>query len=222
MTAISPSVSEIADAENFDAQKSDVIDELLGVTPGSALDELRALRPVTRENAQASYNALFAPAHPGTVTAVERFAIAAFVAGLHATSVAQQYYAEQLNGAVAAPEAQASGASRTLPQLIATEVTAGRTTGPYGEFPAGPLTAENTEGLHYRVAPERRDDLGIRLSAALEHAHLLVFRPREASPEALQALLEAGWSTSDIVTLSQLVAFLTFQIRVVAGLELLA
>lgn len=217
MTAISPPVSENSDVEQFD-----VIDELLGVTRGSALDELRALRPVTRENAQASYNALFAPAHPGTVTAVERFAVAAFVTGLHATSTAQQYYAGQLSDAVSAAAAQSNGATRALPQLIATEVTAGRTNGPYGSYPAGPLTAENTEGLHYRVAPERRDDLGIRLSAALEHAHLLVFRPREASPEALQALLDAGWSTSDIVTLSQLVAFLTFQIRVVAGLELLA
>ena len=39
---------------------------------------------------------------------------------------------------------------------------------------------------------------------------------------ALQALLDAGWSTTDIVTLSQLVAFLSFQIRVVAGLRVLA
>ena len=38
----------------------------------------------------------------------------------------------------------------------------------------------------------------------------------------LQALLDAGWSTPEIVTLSQLVAFLTFQIRVAAGLRTLA
>lgn len=200
----------------------DVIDELLGVTPGSALDELRSRRPVTRANAQASYDALFAPEHPGTVTAVERFAIAAFVTGLHAPSSAQQYYAEQLSSAVSAPVAASSGVTRSLPQAIATEITAGRTTGPYGHYPAGPLSVENSDGLHYRVAPERRDVLGSRLAAALEHAHLLVFRPRESSPEALQTLLDAGWSTSDIVTVSQLVAFLTFQIRVVAGLELLA
>jgi uncharacterized protein YciW len=51
---------------------------------------------------------------------------------------------------------------------------------------------------------------------------LLVFRPRDASPAALQSLLDAGWSTTGIVTLSQLVAFLSFQIRVVAGLRALA
>jgi len=35
-------------------------------------------------------------------------------------------------------------------------------------------------------------------------------------------LHNAGWSTNDIVTLSQLVAFLAFQIRAVAGLRALA
>jgi uncharacterized protein YciW len=35
-------------------------------------------------------------------------------------------------------------------------------------------------------------------------------------------MLDAGWTTDAVVTLSQLVAFLSFQIRVVAGLEVLA
>ena len=64
--------------------------------------------------------------------------------------------------------------------------------------------------------------LGARLSAALDHMHLLVFHPRDAAPAALQVLLDAGWSTTDIVTLSQIAAFLSFQIRVVAGLRVLA
>ena len=63
---------------------------------------------------------------------------------------------------------------------------------------------------------------GARLSAALMHAHLLVFHPRDAGAQDLQALLDAGWSPTDIVTLSQLVAFLAFQVRVVAGLQVLA
>ena len=64
--------------------------------------------------------------------------------------------------------------------------------------------------------------LGRRLAAAFDHTHLLVFHPRDAAPTALQALLDAGWSTTGIVTLSQIVAFLSFQIRVVAGLRALA
>ena len=73
----------------------------------------------------------------------------------------------------------------------------------------------------YRVATDRKPVLGARLAAALEHAHLLVFRPRDAAPAAMQALLDAGWSTTAIVTLSQLVAFLSFQVRSVVGLRTL-
>ena len=63
-----------------------------------------------------------------------------------------------------------------------------------------------------------RQALGTRLAAAFEHTHMLVFHPRDAAAPALQALLDAGWSTTDIVTVSQLVSFLAYQIRVVAGL----
>jgi CMD domain protein len=61
--------------------------------------------------------------------------------------------------------------------------------------------------------------LGARLTAALEHAHRLVFHPRDAAPAWLQALLDAGWTTTEIVTLSQIISFLAFQIRLVHGLR---
>ena len=98
---------------------------------------------------------------------------------------------------------------------------AAETSGPYGAYPAGPLSVEDKAGLIYRVSAEGKPVLGARLAAALEHAHLLVFRPRDAAPADMQALLDAGWSTTAIVTLSQLVAFLSFQVRVVAGLRTL-
>jgi uncharacterized protein YciW len=37
----------------------------------------------------------------------------------------------------------------------------------------------------------------------------------------MKALLAAGWSNTGIVTFSQLVAFLSFQVRVVTGLRVL-
>ena len=47
-----------------------------------------------------------------------------------------------------------------------------------------------------------------------------VYRQRDADQGyPLQALLNAGWSPTEVVTLSQLVSFLSFQIRVVAGLK---
>ena len=192
-------------------KSNDVIDQLVGVIPGSALDIVRDGRPTARDNAQKSYEALFAPADPGTVLLEERFAVAYFVAALHKDEAIAAFYREQLghhdrNGLIGA---------------ISAEIRRGETVGPYGHYPAGPLSAEDKPGLEYQPDPANREVLG-RLGAALAHAHFLVFRPRDASPDKLQKLLDAGWSTTDIVTLSQLVAFLAFQIRVVIGLRALA
>jgi CMD domain protein len=192
---------------------ADVIDTLVGITPGSPLDAIRARRPQARAHAQATYRALFAPADPGSVTVQERFAVGEFVAGLHGATATATCYAEGL--------AQ-SGASAALTEAVDAAIAEARTSGPYGRYPAGPLSREDTAGASYRVAAAGRRTLGPRLTAAFEHAHMLVFHPRDAAPAALQALLDAGWSTTDIVTLSQIVAFLSFQIRVVTGLRILA
>ena len=189
----------------------DIIDRLVGIVPGARLDTVRRNRVQARDNAQASYDALFSPATPGTVLIEERFAVAYFVAGLHRNEGVAAFYREALG------HHDRAG----LLGAISAEIRRGETTGPYGTYPSGPLTAEDTPGLLYAPDPTNRAVLG-RLEAALVHAHLLVFRPRDASSAALQALLNAGWSTDDIVTLSQLVAFLSFQIRVVTGLRALA
>lgn len=191
------------------AEPKDIIDHLAGIAPGSSLDAIRARRLQARENAQKSYLSLFAPADFGDVAAYERYAVAAFVAGVHEEPPVAAFYLAKL-------------ADR--PELVAAlnaEFERGKTKGPYGAFPAGPLSVEDATGLIYRVVTDRKPALGRRLAAALEHAHLLVFRPRDAAPAAMQALLDAGWSTNAIVTLSQLVAFLSFQVRSVVGLRTL-
>ena len=191
----------------------DVIDALVGITPGSPLDAIRARRPEARAHAQATYRALFGPETPGNVTAQERFAVGGFVAGLHgATAIAASYAARLAE----------SGASAALKEAVDAAIKEAKTHGPYGSYPAGPLSREDTAGPVYRVGAATRRALGPRLAAAFEHVHLLVFHPRDAAPASLQALLDAGWSTTDIVTLSQIVAFLSFQIRVVIGLRTLA
>jgi CMD domain protein len=192
---------------------TDVIDTLAGIEPGSALDAIRHRRPDARDQAQASYRALFAPAIPGGIAKTERFAVAAFVSGLHGGAETASFYAAGL---------AACGASPELRRAIDTAIAAAKGQGPYGSYPAGPLSREDTIGSIYRVAPEIRGALGSRLAAAFDHMHALVFHPRDAAPAALQALLDAGWSATDIVTLSQIAAFLSFQIRVVAGLRALS
>lgn len=192
---------------------ADVIDTLSGIAPGSPLDAARDRRTVARQQAQASYLSLFEPQSPGGVSLPERHAVAAFVAGLHGQPQAEAFYGAGLTDA---------GGTAALEAAIALAVAAGRTQGPYGAFPKGPLSAEDTAGPLYRVGADLRAALGPRLAAAFEHTHMLVFHPRDADARSLQALLDAGWSTTDIVTLSQLVAFLSFQIRVVSGLRVLA
>jgi CMD domain protein len=197
----------------------DVIDSLTGIASGDHLDRIRLGREQARTHAQQSYLSLFAPTSPvvGDFDIADRFALAAFVAGLHGhEGVAPgvvRFYAAQLAG---------QGARAGVADAIAAEVARGAAQGPYGSYPAGPLSAEDTAGPSYAVGDAHRELLGERLSAALAHAHLLVFHPRDASPAALQALLDAGWSSTGIVTLSQLVAFVAFQIRVVTGLQALA
>ncbi len=196
---------------------ADVIDHLVGIAPGSALDRVRRQRAEARTQAQQSFGALFEPAEPvpGNVPLRERLAIAAFVAGLHGEPRTAAFYAD----ALAAEEVE-------LASDIAAEVARGRAQslqgGPYGRYPAGPLSREDAPGPAYAVDAVHAGLIGARLAAALAHAHLLVYHPRDASGDALQALARAGWSETDTVVLSQLVAFLSFQIRVVAGLRVLA
>jgi CMD domain protein len=191
----------------------DIIDTLAGIEPGSALDAIRARRLQARDNAQKSYLSLFEPIDASDFSLVERAAVAAFVTGLHGESPVAAFYRDKL-------AANADGAR--LIEAIDAEIAGGKTSGPYGSYPAGPLSIENTAGLIYRVSAERKAALGPRLAAALEHAHLLVFRPRDAASADMKALLDAGWSATGIVTFSQLVAFLSFQLRVVGGLRTLA
>ncbi|QAY59472.1 CMD domain protein [Microbacterium protaetiae] len=190
---------------------TDLIDTLVGIDVGSPLDALRAKRPVARSDAQTTYDALITdPGDLARASAVERAAIAFWVAAL---SRAEQLAANYRGLLADLDPAVATSIDDALPDAT--------TTGPYGTYPAGPLSAEDEAGLHFTASPALRDAVGTRLAAALEHAHLLTFRPRDASPDALQALLEAGWSTDGIVTVSQLVAFIHFQLRVITGLTVL-
>lgn len=183
----------------------DVIDELLAILPGDRLDTVRRARTQARDNAQAGYEALFEPVDAAEVSLVERHLVAQVVAGLSGEPLLTDFYRA---GAV---ERGAAAEAAVVDAVIA---DAAGTSGPYGRYTEPGLAGEDTDGP--RLAPI--DGVGPRLGAAVAHAHLLVFRPREASREALQQLLDAGWSTTGVVTLSQLIAFVSFQLRLIQGL----
>jgi CMD domain protein len=188
---------------------ADVIDQLLEVQEGDPLFTLRQQRPEAKTNAQTSFDALFNSDELDQASRLERLAVAYWTVALSQSPVAP-FYRDLL-----------AADDRTTLELLESALPAAVTTGPYGDYPAGPLTVENVDGLHWAPDAALATSIGPRLAAALTHAHLLVYRPRDSSAEALQALLDAGWSTTGIVTLSQLVAFLSFQLRVVAGLTAL-
>ncbi|MGV8897486.1 MAG: CMD domain protein [Rhodoglobus sp.] len=195
------------------ALPSDVIDTLVGIEAGDGLDLIRSNRPEARTHAQGSFEALFAPRDAAAMSLSERFAIAAFIAALHDVPSAVGFY----GGLLTSSDLGGSSAF----DVILAEAAYAKGYGPYGAF-RGELAVETVIGPEYAV-----DDLagvyvlGERLSAGIEFAHFLIFHPRDASRTRLQTLLDAGWDADGIVTLSQLIAFLSFQIRVVAGLTAL-
>ena len=62
--------------------------------------------------------------------------------------------------------------------------------------------------------------LTAREVALLRHADILANTPGKATPDDIAALKAAGFSPRDIVTISQLIAFVSFQARLLVGLRL--
>jgi uncharacterized protein YciW len=60
-----------------------------------------------------------------------------------------------------------------------------------------------------------------RQDAMARHVDLLTLAPRRATRGDIEALKAAGISEPDIVRLSELAAFVNYQLRVIAGLKLL-
>lgn len=190
---------------------TDVIDLLAGLSTDGPLDAVRHRRTQARDNAQRSFAALLEPADDRGFTLAERYAVATFVAALHDDDAAVQFYGDLL-----ADEDDAVRAA------VLTAAAAGRSTGPVGVYREPGLADESIPTQAYGVPDAIAPALGERLTAALEHTHLLVFRPRESSADALRRLVAAGWDADQIVSLSQLVSFLAFQLRAVAGLRVVS
>jgi CMD domain protein len=188
----------------------DIVDRIVGVTP--ELDALRRRRPVTRDQLQASFDALFQPVSVEHVSQAERELVAAFATRLAGdTDPVGTFYADR----ALAIDPRRAGA-------VLAEAARSEAAGPFGAYTEAGLQAESTDGERYTPSAAVVAELGDRLAAALAHTHLLVLRPREASGADIQRLLDAGWSADGIVTLSQLVSFLAFQQRVITGLRALS
>lgn len=182
---------------------ADIINQLAGASP--ELVQLRARRPDALANAQLSFQALLEPEEPGTFSYAQRYAVAAFLSGIYQAKSAGEFYGDLL----------ADEATETLQGAVQAAIEHGTTSGPY----AAPADISG-EGAGFITFGEIVG-LDERLAAAFDFAHLLAFHPKDASAEAIGHLQAAGWSEDDIVSLSHLIAFLSFQLRVIHGLKVL-
>jgi CMD domain protein len=66
------------------------------------------------------------------------------------------------------------------------------------------------------------EDLTSRTAALLRYVDRVINEPRTATPAHLAELQAQGLSVREIVTVAQLIAFLSYQVRLLAGLRLLA
>ena len=84
------------------------------------------------------------------------------------------------------------------------------------------LAAEGADGDVIAAVDAGRPVADARLQAVLAFTGKLIERPIEGDKAAVQSLVDSGLSTPAIVAMSQLIAFLSYQIRVAAGLKALA
>jgi uncharacterized protein YciW len=87
--------------------------------------------------------------------------------------------------------------------------------------------AELLEQAGADTATQHVADLGFdgggnaRTKALIRHVDLVAADPKSASGSDIELLRQAGVPDADIVRLSELIAFVSYQIRVVAGLKLM-
>lgn len=81
-----------------------------------------------------------------------------------------------------------------------------------------PVDANALQAVEHRDVDTLADP---RLHAILTFTRTLIERPIEGDRDALLCLPAAGLATADVVTLAQLIAFLSYQTRLVAGLRAL-
>lgn len=82
-----------------------------------------------------------------------------------------------------------------------------------GDSPILVALASGAEAVE--ATPDRR------LRAITRHVDLVTRAPRDATKDDIAALVAAGLAEPDIVRLAELIAFVNYQVRVIAGLRLL-
>jgi CMD domain protein len=159
---------------------ADLINQLVGIAPDSALAEVRNRRPEVVAHSQGSYEAIFQPVDPVDLSVAERHLAGLRVAVLTPSPLLIAHHRQQA--------ADQGVDSATIAAVEAVPLGAG---------------------------------LDARLQAMITHIDRLTLEPVTAEAAHVQALEAAGFSVRAIVALSQLIAFTSYQARVLVALQLL-
>lgn len=81
-------------------------------------------------------------------------------------------------------------------------------------------TAGATDSLRAVASIGSNPDPEARLAAVVRFTDLVTLRPRDAQRSDIEDLKQAGISEPDIVRLTELLAFVNYQVRVIAGFKL--
>ncbi|AKT30831.1 CMD domain protein [Pseudomonas syringae pv. actinidiae] len=155
----------------------DLLDNLLGIDPGSPLHTVRHARDKVASATQGSQALFFDPALADNLPLSERLWVAYYATQLSAQPTLTAYYLQQLR--------EVGVAASVLADVDANRV-------------------------------DLLEDP--RLAAILRFTRTLIESPVHGDQSALQALQLQGLSTAEIVVLAQLIAFLSYQVRLAAGL----
>ncbi|WP_411752082.1 CMD domain-containing protein [Serratia sp. (in: enterobacteria)] len=163
------------------------------------------------------------PLEPGAASLRERFLL-----GLGT------FTDEGLNTALSHRINVFSASSACYPVLFPDRVCVSRevTLSPYDRLSTA-LTVAQVTGVqslcsHYAArlapldSPDATRESNVRLAQITQYARQLASQPTLICSKALQQLTEVGLSTQDIVTFSQIIGFVSYQARVVAGIAALA
>jgi CMD domain protein len=208
----------------------DVVEAIAGIVAGSGLQALRQQRAKVAAATQGSYLALLQPSLPG-LALEDRLLVSLHSSLLSAAPELAAHYRERLlalqadarlvaaverlafHDVVPAGKGGAPQASPLVDTSAAEEPTAQEGTAVEEDV----READNADDAVEGAASDRLD----RLRPVLSFARMLIEHPAAGSKAALQPLRDAGLGTAAVVALAQLVAFLSYQVRLIAGLKAL-
>ena len=154
----------------------DLVEDILGIAPGSPLAELRRRRPEALRHAEGAYRELLMPEDAGNVSHTDRAALALRVALREGDAALAARFRALLEKA---------GAEEAI--MLAEDLSDGVMEG--------------------------------RLPALLRYADMVAAKPATVSQETIDALSAMGLTPRDIVAVTQLVSFVPYQVRLIAGLR---